>query len=315
MNETSNVILIGATGHIGSWVHRYLIEQGFLVTACARHRMSLPPELERATEWRIVDLADAASLKESFNFRPHRFFIHLASEKSVPNAEKNPEHAIEVNVCGTAHVLAAASTAGVRAGIFASSWAVYEPRTDTDYDYREEDACGPLTVYGMTKRLGEDMCLSYQKSGTIPHLSILRFFNTVGGTAYPGASRQSGFFNYVAQAIATGTPVTIAGNDFETPDGTCMRDFIEVRDVASVIMSLVHQEHSGIYNVGSGASSSLEEVVSTFERITGTKIDRNVTAKRMGDPAYVGADISKITTELNFVPKYSLEDMVKSSLP
>ena len=115
------------------------------------------------------------------------------------------------------------------------------------------------------------------------------------------------------QAITDSTPVTIAGEDFETPDGTCMRDFIEVRDVAHAVVGFAQHHTAGIFNIGSGVSVSLAGVVSAFERVTGKGVQRIVTAQRSGDPAYVGADIRKIS-EQGFVPQYALDDMVKSSL-
>lgn len=125
MNEASKVILIGATGHIGSWVHWALVDAGYLVTACARYKVALPPKLAAATTWQIIDITDADSVTRAFRSRTHDAFIHLASEKFVAHAENNPAEAIEINVCGTAHVLAAAAATEVRRGVFASSWAVY----------------------------------------------------------------------------------------------------------------------------------------------------------------------------------------------
>ena len=167
MNKAPKVILIGATGHIGSWAHHALVDAGYLVTACARHQVELPLKLAAATTWQIVDVTDAGSVTRAFQSNEHDAFIHLASEKFVTHAENNPAEAIEINVCGTAHVLASAAATGVRRGVFASSWAVYGHNDGVGRKYVETDALEPTTVYGSTKKIGEELCRAYAKTGSI----------------------------------------------------------------------------------------------------------------------------------------------------
>jgi UDP-glucose 4-epimerase len=314
MNEASKVILIGATGHIGSWVHWALVDAGYLVTACARYKVALPPKLAAATTWQIIDITDADSVTRAFRSRTHDAFIHLASEKFVAHAENNPAEAIEINVCGTAHVLAAAAATEVRRGVFASSWAVYGHNDGVGKKYVETDALEPATVYGSTKKIGEELCRAYAKTGSIPHISILRLFNTVGGAAYSGARSQAGFFAYVLRSMRGEGPVTIAGNDFPTPDGTCMRDFIAVQDVANAFVKSVELSGVHTFNIGSGQAHSLEEIITAFEKDSEVVIERNVTSQRPNDPSYVEADITCAQGLLSFQPKYELASMVKSSL-
>lgn len=314
MNSRSNVILIGATGHIGSWVHRYLVEEGYFVTACARNEVLLPPLLAKHTSWQILDIKNIESVKRAFASRTHEAFIHLASEKFVPNAESNPDAAIEINVCGTANVLAAAAGAGVKNGVFASSWAVYSPHDEIGKKYKEENNINPTTVYGITKKIGEELCNAYIRTNTIPNLTIFRLFNTVGERAHENAKSQAGFFKYVSDAVKLNKTVTIAGKDFSTADGTCIRDFVDVRDVASAFIKAITLNGSHIINIGSGQAHSLQEVLAAFELEGGSAIEPVVTSSRHNDPPYVEADITKAAKLLNFIPKYTMRDMVKSSL-
>ena len=315
MSKRINVILIGATGHIGSWVHRRLVENGHHVTACSRNAVRLPPEIMEHTTWMSIDLSNQDSLHKAFASRPHDFFIHLASEKVIGAAESDPAEAIEVNVGGTARVLAAAALAGVKRGVFASTWAVYAPNDIFDLKYTEDFELSPTTVYGDTKKIGEELCRTYMRTGSVPNITILRFFNTVGGPAYEGAVEQLGFFNYVSKAVRNNDQVNIAGLQFPTPDGACYRDFIDVRDVADVVSGLAISEAGpGVFNIGSGTAYSLVNVVDSFEAVAGKKIERGVSESRPGDPAYVCADTEKARKELNFKPVYTIEDSINASL-
>jgi UDP-glucose 4-epimerase len=241
--------------------------------------------------------------------------IHIAAKKQVGESVERPVYYYRENVVGLLSLLEAAIDTGVESLVFSSSAATYGM---PDLDVVTEDALGrPLSPYGETKVIGEWMSRAVAEAAKMRVVS-LRYFNVAGAAAPDlGDPAALNLIPLALQALTAGESPKIFGDDYPTPDGTCIRDYVHVADVADAhIAALKHLADGGgtaTYNIGRGSGSSVREVIDLVNEVTGIGIPPVVVPRRPGDPARIVASVDKIRGELGWTAKYDLREIVESA--
>ena len=257
----------------------------------------------------LADLADAETLKETLRSHSVDSVMHFAADSLVGESVQDPKKYFNNNVRNSLQLIEILSELKIRKFIFSSSAAVYgEPET---VPILERHPCLPTNPYGETKWIFEKILEAFHALGKINYIS-LRYFNAAG--ADPGGdlgedhAAETHLIPLVLRAALDNTSVRIFGTDYDTPDGTCIRDYIHVTDLAEAhilaLKALMDEKSSGVYNLGNGNGYSVKEVLKTAENVTGKKIKSYKAARRPGDPARLVASSDKIQRELGWIPKY-----------
>ncbi len=203
--------------------------------------------------------------------------------------------------------------AGVEALVFSSSAAVYGTPSVELVD--EGTATNPQSPYGETKLIGEWLIADQARASTLRHTS-LRYFNVVGSTGAPDTSPYN-LFPLVFRALNGGTVPTIFGESYPTPDGTCVRDYVHVADVAAAHVAAARALESGslepVYNLGSGTGLSVRQIMDEMAAVTGIPFEPAVEPARPGDPARIVASGVLAARDLGWNPQHSLTDMIQSA--
>lgn len=328
------VFVTGGAGYIGSHCVVELIESGYEVVAIDNFANSVNEDsgessalkrVEKITGKKIAfyncDLIDKGKLEEVFNKQKIDCVIHFAAIKAVGESMQVPLHYYRNNVIGTINLLEVMKAAGCFQLVFSSSCTVYgEPDS---LPITEDHPTGNITnVYGRTKYFIEEMLKDISRAEKSWNIISLRYFNPVG--AHPsgliGEDPTKAFANlmpYIAQvAIGHKPELTIFGGDYPTEDGTGIRDYIHVMDLASghvAALSALKKQHLRLktYNLGTGRGVSVLELVKTFEKVTGTKVPYVIENRREGDIVSMYANASLAREELGWTAKYDVEQMCK----
>lgn len=307
--------MTGGAGYIGAHVVDALLRRGEEVVVADdlstgdRGRIPGIPVLE-------LDLAAAGArpvLAEGL--REHRVdaIVHLAARKKVDESVERPEWYRAQNVGGVATVLDAAADAGVARLVFSSTAAVYAAAT---HPVTEDDETAPANPYGETKLTGERMLADRVAAGL--RSVSLRYFN-VAGAARPELADIDGsnIVPLVFARLEQGLPPVVFGDDYATPDGTCVRDYVHVADVADAHLvaldALADPAASArVYNIGTGRGVSVLEMMRAMSRAAGVDIDPEIAPRRAGDPAIVVADTSRIRAQLGWSATRTLDEALAS---
>jgi len=310
----TKVLVTGGAGYIGAHVAAELLNEGYSV----RIYDDFSNGLHKRVDGKFRDIVEGDILDREKLLQAMQgvdAVIHLAAKKAVEESVKNPLKYYENNVGGTLNLLAAMSAKGVKTIVFSSSAAVYSPN---DKDAVEEtDPTVPLSPYGATKLLSEELISSVGNAEKISHVS-LRYFNVVG-SAIPefGDNSKDNLVPKVFLALKNGKRPEIYGSDYPTPDGTCIRDYIHVQDLAKAHVAALKKAESGftsaIYNVGSGKGYSVREMMNQISQTLGKDINPQESPARAGDSPKLIASIKKIEGELGWKPTATLKEMIDSS--
>jgi UDP-glucose 4-epimerase len=249
-----------------------------------------------------------------------RGIVHIAAKKQVEESVRRPLYYYRENVEGLLALLEAATAAGVESFVFSSSAAVYGA---PDLDLVTEDTdCRPVNPYGETKLVGERM-LQAVATATGLRFASLRYFNVAGAAEPALADRgRSNLVPMLFEQLSAGRPPRIFGDDYPTPDGTCIRDFVHVADIASAHVAAARALNEGrvdrlTANVGRGEGVSVREMVAVARKVTGTAgeawAEPVVEARRAGDPARVVASADVVRNVLGWEAQYGIDDMVRSA--
>jgi UDP-glucose 4-epimerase len=312
------ILVTGGAGYIGSFMIKRLLEEG--------HEVTCVDSLERGDSSRIDpkatyiqgDLGDKNILQQVFATH-FDGVIHFAGYISMGESMENPGLYFEKNTVVTLNLLEAMKTAGVRNIIFSSTAGIYG--NPAQVPIPETHLANPTNPYGESKRLIEQMLVWYQKIYGISFAS-LRYFNAAGaaldGSLGENHKPETHIIPNILKAILTDSEFTLFGTDYDTPDGTCVRDYIHVLDLVEAhilaLNKITRQAGAYIYNVGTGKGHSNKEVLEVVKKVTGKDVKVINKSRRPGDANELIADASAIQKDLGFSPKHSdLETIIKTA--
>jgi len=301
------VLITGGAGYIGSVVVEELLNEGHEVVVydnlAKGHRDSIPGDVTFIEN----DLLHTDRLVEALRVNAVEAVIHMAADSLVGESVQKPGKYYATNVIGGLSLLEAMKEAGVKRLVFSSTAAVYgEPEKQP---LEETDATNPTNPYGQTKLAFEHALRWYEQAHAIRYAS-LRYFNAAGATARCGEwhNPETHLIPLVLQAaMGQRSQIDIYGDDYPTHDGTCVRDYIHVIDLARAhVLALgILDDRSAIYNLGCGGDGySVREVINMASHVAGREIPARVVARRAGDPAVLIASSARIKSELGWLPKY-----------
>lgn len=312
-----NIIVTGGAGYIGSVVSAQLLAAGHRVVVyddlSRGHRAAVPG----GAEFVQGDIADRALLERTLRERRIEAVMHFAALTEAAESMQAPEKYFRTNVAGSLTLLETMLSCGVRQLVFSSTAAVYgEPKR---VPIREEDALEPANVYGASKLMVEHMLEWFQQVHELRYAS-LRYFNAAGASGALGEAHEpeSHLIPLVLQvALGKRPAISIYGTDYPTPDGTCVRDYIHVEDLAQahlLALNALERQEKLIYNLGNGRGFSVREVIEAARKVTGHAIPALDAVRRPGDPAKLVASAERITRDLGWRPKYpELETIIAST--
>jgi len=314
------VLVTGGAGYIGSVTTRELIGQGYEVVVLDNlsygHKISLP----REAKFVKVDLLDAAALNEAVKKEKIEAVVHFAGLIAVGESVKEPLKYTHNNLVGGYNLLEAMKANNVKKIIFSSSAAVYGNPERTPI--QEDDRLHPTSPYGETKSIFERF-LAWSDTAYGIRSVALRYFNAAGADIANGLGEDHDPETHLIPlvlkvALGQREKIDIFGTDYDTPDGTCVRDYVHVKDLAAAhvlaLKRLERGESSSYYNLGSSKGYSVKEVIVTCEKVTGNKIKYVEVGRREGDPASLVASSEKIKKELGFKFNHSsLENIIETA--
>jgi UDP-glucose-4-epimerase GalE len=308
----------GGAGYIGSHAAKALNKAGYRVVVydnlVAGHR-----EAVKFGGFVEGDVTDAAALGRAL--REHRIFavVHLAGFLDVGESVRDPVRYYRNNVGGALAVLEAMAAERVGSFVFSSTCATYGDPVETPIV--EGHPQRPVNSYGETKLAVERALPHFERAYGIHSIS-LRYFNAAGadpdGELGEDHSPETHLIPRAIDASSGGPGLEIFGDDYPTPDGTCLRDYVHVTDLADghvcALEALVETSQSGVYNLGSGHPYSVRDVLSRVEQVTGRNVPATIAPRRPGDPAVLHAVAHKAHNELHWKPQYSdLETIVTTA--
>jgi UDP-glucose 4-epimerase/UDP-arabinose 4-epimerase len=311
---TGAILVAGGAGYIGSHTAKALAETGWRPVVFD----NLGSGHRQAVQWGPFihgDIRDGRALREAMTQHQVAGVIHFAGLIEVGRSMARPDLFYEHNVAGTATLLSAMKDCGVGRLVFSSSAAVYGAAAgDLAVATIPETAPkAPASVYGDTKLIGERMIEAHGRAFGLGAVA-LRYFNAAGADAEGVIGEAHHPETHliplaIEAALGLGKPLTVFGADFETPDGSCLRDYIHVSDLARAhVAALEAPMGAGEFealNVGTGAGHSVFEVIAAIDEVVGRPTPFAVGARRPGDPASLIADARQIRTRLNWAPRES----------
>lgn len=302
----SHVLVCGGAGYIGSHMVRLLMAAGYRVTVFDNISTGHREAIGGAT-LAEGDLLDPVALRRVFSGEPIDAVLHFAALSIVSESVREPTRYYRNNVLGTLHLIQAMRDAGVDRMVFSSTAAVYGMSAADRID--ETHPLQPINPYGASKAMAErviaDACVAHDMRAV-----ALRYFNAAGadpsGEIGEAHSPETHLIPNVLRAALDGTQVSIFGRDYPTPDGTCIRDYIHVRDLAEAhrlaLAYLEGQRGFHAFNLGSGVGFSVLQVLEAARRVSGRAVDSLDLPRRDGDPARLVASSRQAAEVLGWVP-------------
>ena len=312
---TPRVLVVGGAGYIGSHMVKMLVAQGYHVTTLDNLSTGYRDAVT-AGDFIQVDLADREILATLFARQSFDAVMHFASYIQVGESVKEPSKYYTNNLTNTLNLLDAMVVSGIKRFIFSSSAAVYgDPHTVPIPENHSKD---PINPYGRTKWMVEQILADYDHAYDLKSVS-LRYFNAAGadpeGQLGERHEPETHLIPLVLRAASGRAPdIKVFGRDYDTPDGTCIRDYVHVEDLCSAhrlaLDGLMQGQASNAYNLGNGSGFSVAEVIAASERVTGRSIPVTDQPRRAGDPPRLVADASRARAELGWQPQYADLDII-----
>ncbi len=309
------VLVTGGAGYIGSVVAELLVSRGYSTLVLDNLRSGHREAVPKGARLIEADLNDRAAVDRVFAGESIAAVVHMAAAIEVEESVRRPLLYYRENVGSTLTLLEAMVAAGVRRLVFSSTAAVYGvPGRAT---ITEENPTRPVNPYGRTKLLCEQLIEDVRQAEGLGYVA-LRYFNAAGATEDLGENHvpESHLIPRLLAAAAGRAPqIDVYGTDYPTADGTCVRDYIHVVDIAEAHLAAIERAVSGgaVYNLGTGHGYSVRQVIETAERVVGHAIPVQVLGRRAGDPPALVADSSRIRRELGWQPKRDLEEILRSA--
>lgn len=322
------ILVTGGAGYIGSHAIVRLLESNHNIICFDNLSNGNKESLERIQritgekiEFIQGDLLNKVALKKLFQNNKIKSVLHFAGLKSVAESTLEPLQYFQNNCVGTINLLDTMSNFGVYKLIFSSSATVYGDSCKILID--EKSSLGALNPYGQSKLIIENILKDLCQSNSDWHVGILRYFNPLG-------AHESGLIGEDPRGVPNNLlpyimgvamnkydHLSVFGDDYPTPDGTGVRDYIHIRDLVDGHIKALHylEIHSGanVWNLGSGCGYSVLQMIQAVENVTGKKIKYKLVDRRLGDVAICLADIHKAKKELNWIPNFGIEKMIEDA--
>ena len=308
-------LVTGGAGYIGAHVVRSLVRDGQSVVAVDDLSTGAADRVDSKATFVEGSVLDRALLDRTMSEHGVTGVVHIAAKKQVGESVADPLLYYRENVAGLTTLLESCVGAGVDRFVFSSSAATYGL---PDVDMVDEDTVGvPLSPYGESKLIGEWMLRDCATAYGLRYMSM-RYFNVAGAGSTDLAD--TGVFNLIPlvfQALSRGQRPKVFGADYPTPDGTCVRDYVHVADIADAHLVAAQSLDSGsagaTFNIGRGEGSSVLDVLADVAEVTGLDTTPEVVERRPGDPARIVASVERIRRELGFTASRDLRSMVESA--
>lgn len=314
------ILVVGGAGYIGSHTVKQLLDQKFEVVVLDNLSTGHRESVDERAILEVGDLSNAVDLDRVFSNYSIDAVMHFAANSLVGESVSNPLKYYKNNVSATITLLEKMMEHGVTSFIFSSTAATYGiPETDM---ITEKTVTNPINTYGRTKLMVEHILQDFHAAYGMKYV-VLRYFNAAGahvsGTIGEDHTPETHLIPLVLQhLLGKRESIAVFGTDYDTHDGTCIRDYIHVTDLAEAhilaLQSLRNEQKTNeVYNLGNGKGFSVKEVIETCERVTEKKANVIHTERRAGDPAQLIASSEKIYNELGWKAKYSLEEMIQTA--
>ena len=323
------ILLTGGTGYIGSHTAVELIERGYeveILDNLFNSKITVLDDIERITgvkpKFHEVDLLDMSAMEKVFEEGKFDLVIHFAGLKAVGESVEKPLKYYENNVGGTINLLKCMKKYDVNKIIFSSSATVYGDQGVAELTEEMQTGVGITNPYGETKHMIEEILKDVAEAEPEFEVTILRYFNPVG-------AHKSGLIGEdpndipnnlmpIIMKVSTGEikELCVYGDDYDTPDGTGMRDYIHVVDLAKGHVAAIEKMKPGvsIYNLGTGKATSVLEMVSAFEKASGKKLPYKIVGRRAGDLPKIFANPKKAKEELDWGTELTIEDAMNDTI-
>jgi UDP-glucose 4-epimerase len=300
------ICITGCNGYLGLATAARLVANGYRVVGIGTAPL---PSVDLVPEaaYEMVDVRDEVSLAAIFKKYEVDVVYHFAGIKYVGKCESNPEECLAVNTGGTESVLRAMAEAKVPKLVFASTYAVYAWDNDV-LGLTEDSLTSPKTVYGQSKLAAEKAIITAHQNGSLENYQILRFGNIIGTDDVVLVKVAASFIDKLVQVARVGGEVTLSGSTYNTNDGTSARDFIDIKDVMTLLAKLPESDAMGIFNISSGRTETLLECIQALESLTGQKISYQYQERNPNDPSSITIDNSLVRATFLWEPKYSFVD-------
>ncbi|MEI8388695.1 MAG: UDP-glucose 4-epimerase GalE [bacterium] len=333
------ILITGGAGYIGSHCTLDLIRAGYECVVIDNLSYGHPEAIQQIADkgsmndesllkqpcFCKVDLKNIDEIKEVFKKYPIKAVIHFAAFAYVGESVENPQKYYYNNVVNTLNLLSVMLENNVKKIVFSSTCATYGNPEYVPID--EKHPQSPINPYGTTKLMIEKILKDYDSAYELKYIA-LRYFNASGAddggqlnavNIGESHSPETHLIPLVLQtALGQRDCIKVFGDDYDTPDGTCIRDYIHVNDLAKAhrlaLEKLIKEEKSNFYNLGTGKGFSVKEVIEKSEKITGKLINKQISERREGDPPVLIADNKKVKQELGWNPEYTeIEDIIKTA--
>ena len=312
-------LITGGAGYIGAHVVRETLKSGRNVVILDDMSTGIATRIPDGVTLEEVTLVDKAGVEAVFAKHEITGVLHLAARKQVGESVEKPLYYWDENINGLTHLVGAMKNSGIKNLVFSSSAAVYgEPDIAPDALITEATHCLPINPYGATKLAGEWIAQALSASDDF-HVAALRYFNVAGaGSPQLGDQFILNLVPIVFDALTKGNQPRVFGDDYPTPDGSCIRDYVHVQDLAEAhvaAMDYVERPDTtfAAINIGTGRGASVFEVLDMVREVTGLEVTPERIQRRAGDPAALTADVSRAAQLLDWQSKYDLRDIISSA--
>jgi len=312
------ILVMGGAGYIGSHTVRNLLDNGYEVVVADNLFYGHREAIDSRAKFAHANLLEPLSMHNLFNTYKVDAVIHFAAFAYVGESVNEPEKYYYNNVVGTLNLLRTMMAYGVKKIVFSSTCATYgEPHyTPIDENHPQE----PINPYGRSKLMIEQIFADYERAYGLQHIS-LRYFNAAGcstdGKIGESHTPETHLIPLVLNAIkGERQNIKVFGTDYDTPDGTCIRDYIHVEDLAEAHRQALEKlgTYSGCINLGTGVGTSVKEIIMAAEEVSGRKCPTEYAPRRAGDPARLFANNAKAKDILGWEPRYTdIKDILRTA--
>ncbi len=312
------ILITGGAGYIGSHFVTHLVEKGETVLVIDNLQRGHREAVHKSAQFEQADILDFESIKNILQNYNIKSIVHFAAFAYVGESVENPKMYYTNNVAGSLNLIKAAVETGVEKFVFSSTCSIYG--NPLKVPISEEESAKPINPYAHTKLMIENILADFGRAYGLKY-AALRYFNAAGadskGRIGESHDPEPHLIPIVLQAaLGKREKIFVFGDDYDTADGTCIRDYIHIEDLADAharALKYLDKNESDIFNLGTGKGYSVLEIIRTVEEITGKKLNVEITERRAGDPAVLVAENKKAKDILGWMPKHDLKSIIETA--